>query len=133
MTLLVVYLLGRLLLVPIQAAALVVQRSRLNACSNQQRLNACSISVSSSACSLMARRRVSPDIVHVYVQVGSVVPGASRQGAGDWGKVALHDLVASTSLLLMLGLRSWLHKPMCGYTLHVCSLLALRNSCLLRA
>lgn len=42
-----------------------------------------------------------------------MVPGASRQGTSDWGKVALHDLVASTALLLMLGLRSWLHKPMC--------------------
>lgn len=50
----------------------------------------------------------------VDMQVGAVVPGASRQGASDWGKAALHDMVASTSLLLMLGLRKWLHKPMCG-------------------
>jgi hypothetical protein len=46
-------------------------------------------------------------------QVGAVVPGASRQGASDWGTAALHDMVASTSLL-MLGLRKWLHKPMCA-------------------
>ena len=42
------------------------------------------------------------------------MPGASRQGASDWGTAALHDMVASTSLLLMLGLRKWLHKPMCA-------------------
>ena len=48
------------------------------------------------------------------MQVGAVVPGASRQGASDWGTAALHDMVASTSLLLMLGLRKWLHKPMCA-------------------
>jgi hypothetical protein len=72
-TLLVVYLLGRLLLVPIQAAAIVV---------------------------------------------GAVVPGASRQGASDWGTAALHDMVASTSLLLMLGLRKWLHKPIFKCFIH---------------
>lgn len=43
-----------------------------------------------------------------------MVPGASRQGARDWGQVAVNDLVVSTALLLMLGLRAWLHKPMCA-------------------
>jgi hypothetical protein len=67
-TLLVVYLLGRLLLVPIQAVGFLV--------------------------------------------------GASRGKSTEWGHAALTDLVASTALLLMLLLRSWLHKPIFKCFIH---------------
>lgn len=43
--------------------------------------------------------------------------GASRGKSAEWGHAALADLIASTALLLMLLLRSWLHKPMCAFGL----------------
>lgn len=71
-TVLAVFLLGRLLLVPLQFVALVL----------------------------------------------SVVPGVHREGALELGNVALMDVLSSVALLLMLMLRSFLHKPIFKCFIH---------------
>ena len=47
-----------------------------------------------------------------------MVPGVSKEGASLAGHSALTDLVSSAALLLMLLLRSWLHKPIYKCFIH---------------
>jgi len=56
--------------------------------------------------------------IQLIAVVASVVPGVRREGAVEIGNVALTDALSTVSLLLMLLLRSFIHKPIFKCFIH---------------